>query len=75
MSAKCKKTCTYLNYVENLLILVSKVIGCISFSAFPSLVCVLVSITSSGVGINNCVITVGIKKYKLIIKKKNKKAW
>ena len=38
-SEKYKKTCKYLNYVENLLILVSTVTGCISISAFASLVC------------------------------------
>ena len=40
-----------LNYVENLLILASTVTGCISISAFASLVCVPVSITSSASGI------------------------
>ena len=41
----------YLNYVENVLILVLTVTGCISVSAFASLVCVPVGITSSAVGI------------------------
>ena len=49
-------TCKYLNYVEHLLILVSTVAGCISISAFASLVCV-VSITSSAAGKKNCAIT------------------
>ena len=40
MSEKYKKTCKYLNYVEHLLILVSTVTGCVSISAFTSLVCV-----------------------------------
>ena len=39
----------YLNYVEHLLILVSIVIGCVSVSAFASLVCFPVDITSSTV--------------------------
>ena len=47
MSEKYKKTCKYLNYVENLLILASTVPGCLSISAFSSLVCVPVGITSS----------------------------
>ena len=34
MSEKYKKTCMYLNYVENLFILVSTVTGCLSISAF-----------------------------------------
>ena len=51
MSEQYKKTSYYLNYVENLLILASTVTGCISISAFASLVCVPVSITSSVSGI------------------------
>ena len=38
MSEKYKKTCKYLNYVEHLLNLVSIVTGCVSISAFDSLV-------------------------------------
>ena len=72
MSEQYKKTSYYLNYVENLLILASTVTGCISISAFASLVCVPVSITSSTLGIYICAITAGIKKYKSIIKKKKK---
>ena len=73
MSEKYKKTCKYLNYVEQLLILVSTVTGRISISAFASLFCVTVSITSSAVVIKICTITAGIKKYKSFIKKKKKK--
>ena len=63
MREKYKKICKYLNYVENLLILSSTVAGCVSISAFASLVCVPVGIMSSAVGINICAITAGIKKY------------
>ena len=42
-----KKTCKYLSYVEHLLILSSTVTGCVSISAFASLVCMPVGITSS----------------------------
>ena len=42
---------TYLNYVEHLFILVLTITGCVSISAFASLVCVPVGITSSVVGI------------------------
>ena len=73
MSEKYKKTCHYLNYVEHLLILVSRVADCVSVSAFASLVFVLFGITSSAVGLKICAITAGIKKYKSIIKKKKKK--
>ena len=50
MSEKQKKTCKYLNYVEHLLILPSPVTGCVSISAFASIVWVSVGITSSAVG-------------------------
>ena len=36
MSEKYKKTCSFLNYVEHLLILASTVTGCDSISAFAS---------------------------------------
>ena len=49
MREKYKKTCEYLNYVENLLILASAITGFVSFSAFASLVCVPIGITSSTV--------------------------
>ena len=73
ISGNYKKTCKYLNYVEHLLILSSTIAACVSISAFASLVCVPVGITSSAVQINICAITVGIKRYKSIIKKRKKK--
>ena len=73
MREKYKKTCKYLNYVEDLLILALTITSCVSVSAFASLVCVPVDITSSAVGIKICAINAGIKKYKSIIKKKKKK--
>ena len=73
MSKKDKKTCKYLNYVENWLILSSTITACVLTSAFTSLVCILVGIMSSAVDITICAITAGIKKYKSIIKKKKKK--
>ena len=72
MSEKYKKTCKYLNYILHLLILVLTVTGCVSISAFASLVCIPVGIMSSAVGIKPCAITAGNKKYKSIIKKKKK---
>ena len=56
-----------------MLILVSTVTGCVSISAFASLVWVPVGITSSAVGIKICEITARIKKYNLLIRKKKKK--
>ena len=73
MSEKYKKTCKYFNYVEHLLVLASTITGYVSISAFASLVCVPVGITSSAVGIKIFAIPAGIKKYKSIIKKKKKK--
>ena len=55
-----------------MLILVLTVAGSVSISAFASLVTIPAGITSSAVGIKNCGITAGIKKYKSIIKKKKK---
>ena len=52
MSEKYRNTYKYLNYVENLLILVSTITGCKSISAFASLADITVGITSSAVGIN-----------------------
>ena len=74
MSEKYKKTCKYLNYIENLLILLSTVTGCVSISAFASLVFAPVSIISSAIGLKICTITAGIKNYNSIIKKKEGKA-
>ena len=53
-SEKYEKTCKYINYVANLLILASTISSCISIFVFASLVLVPVGITSSSVGINIC---------------------
>ena len=73
MNEKYKKTCNYLNYVENLLILASTITSCVSISAFASLVDITVGITSSSLGINICAIIARIKKYMSIIYIKKKK--
>ena len=73
MSKKHKKVCTTLNYIEHFLILGSTIAGCISISAFASLVDIAIGLTSSAIGLNICAITAAIKKYKSIIKKKKKK--
>ena len=73
MSKKHKIVCRVLNYIDHLLIAVSTITGCISISAFASLIAILVGITSSATGLKICVISPGIKKYKSIIKKKRKK--
>ena len=58
---------------EYLLILTSAVTGCVSISAFSSLVGLPIGTASSAVALKICAITAGIKKYKSIIKKKRKK--
>ena len=62
-----------MNYIEQLLILISIATGSTSISAFTSLIGIPIGITSSAVGLKICLITAGIKKYKSIIKKKKKK--
>ena len=47
MSKKHKKICTTLNYIEQFLILASTITGCVSISAFASLVGIPIGITSS----------------------------
>ena len=64
--------CTTLNYFEYFLILASTITGCISSSAFASLLCILIGITSHKIGLKICAIALGIKKYMSIIKKKEK---
>ena len=73
MSKKHKEICIILNYSEHFLILSSTITWCVSISASASLVGVSVGITSSAIGLKNCSITAGTKKYKSIIKKKKKK--
>ena len=73
MSEKYKKACKYLNYVKQLVVLVSTVAGCVSVSVFPSLIPLPVFVTSSAVAVKICAINAGIKNYKSITKKKKKK--
>ena len=68
-----KKLCKYLNCVEHFLILSSTIAGCVSISAFVSLVCLPVGITRSAVEIKFFAIIAGFNRYKSIIKKNNKK--
>ena len=73
MSKKCKIICMALNFIEQLLALASAVTRCVSIFTFTSSVSIPIGIMSSAVGLKICAITAGIKKYKSIIKKKNKK--
>ena len=63
MSKKYKKVCTTLNYIEHFLILASTITGCVSISAFASLVGIPIGITSSTIGLIICAITARIKKH------------
>ena len=47
--------------------------GCISFSAYASLLGIPIGFISSAIRLKICAIAATIKKYKLIIKKKKKK--
>ena len=60
------------NCIEHLLILISTITGCVSTSAFASVVVIPIEITSSVIGLKICAITAGIKKHKSIIKKKKR---
>ena len=72
MRRKNKNVYTVLDYIEYQLILIFTVSGCVSISAF-ALAGIHIGITSSEIELKICVITAGIKKYKLIIKKEKKK--
>ena len=72
ISKKFKKVCRVCNYIYNLLVVTSTITGCISISAFVSLIDIPIGITSSAVGLEICVITATIKEYKSIINEKVK---
>ena len=56
--------------MEHFLNLVFAVTGCITISAFASLVDISTGTTSSTIELNVCVIAARIKQYKSIVKKK-----
>ena len=73
MSKKQKNSCTTLNYIENFLILLSTITGCILISVFTSSIGMPIGITSSAIGLKISSIAARIKKDNSIIKKKKKK--
>ena len=73
MGKKHKKVCTTLNYTGHFLILASTITGCVSISAFTSLIGIPIGITGSAIRLKICAITAGIKISKSIIKEKKKK--
>ena len=54
MSRKHKKVCTKLNYIEHFLVLASTFTGCISISAFASLIGIPTGIISVAIGLKIC---------------------
>ena len=63
MSNKSKKVCTSLNYIEQFLILDSKITECVSISSFSISIGIPIRITSPVTWLNICAIIAGIKKY------------
>ena len=72
MSKKHKKLCRVLYYIDHSLIAISIITGWVSILA--SLAGIPIVITSSAIGLKICVIMVGIKKFKSIIKKKKQRS-
>ena len=70
MSRRYNKVCATPNYIEHFLILASTITGCISISAFATLLGIPIWIASSAIGLKLCVIAVGIKKKKKLRKRK-----
>ena len=62
MSKKLKKICGVSNYIEDSLIAISAITGCVSVSAFASFFGIPIGITSSAIGLKVFVMSVGIKK-------------
>ena len=67
-----KNVCSGLNCTDHLLIVIFTITGCVSISAFASLVDVPIGIMNSSIGLKICAIAAGIKKYTSRITKKKK---
>ena len=72
MMSKEQKVCTTVSYIEHFLILASPITGCITISAFASLLGLPLGITSSTIGLKIYATAAGIKKYRSIIEKHDK---
>ena len=73
LMSKKHKVCRILNYIDHLVITISTITGCVSISAFTSLVGITIGVISSAIRLKICVTTSEIKRKKSIIKKKRKK--
>ena len=61
ISRKHKKVCTTLNYIEHFLTLAFTITGCISYSAFASLLDIPIGITNSAIELKTGAMAAGIK--------------
>ena len=73
MSKERKRVSTTLNYIEHFFILASTITGCISISAFASLIGIPRGIAISVIGLKICAIAARIKNRKSVIKKNKNK--
>ena len=64
-----------LNYIDQSLAVIYTVAGCVSISAFASLVRIPIGIAISTTRLNICAITAGIKKFESMTQKKEEEAW
>ena len=62
-----------MNYIEHLLFVISTFAGCVSISAFASLISILIWIKIYAIGLKISAITAGIKNYISLIKKNENK--
>ena len=74
MTRKHKKVCTTLNYIEHFLVLALTITGCISNSAFASLLGILTEITKILCHGHVLLVIFIARKYKLKYKKQIKKS-
>ena len=72
MSRKHKSLCTTLNCIEHFLILASTATGCISISAFSSLICIHIGITNSVIGLKISAVTAAIKNIRQWLRKRKR---
>ena len=68
MSKKYKEVCRVLNYIDHSLNVITAITGCVSISAFASLVSIPLGIMSSAIGLTICVVNAAIKNYKSLNK-------
>ena len=70
MSKKHKNVCRTLDYIAHALIVISEITGCLSISAFLSLIGTPIELASCTVRLKIFVVPTGTKKYKSMNKKR-----